>query len=55
MEHALKNGNRFYTDSNSKNWNELVEKGFASKHPGWEEDTAYFRLTDRGKEALKIN
>lgn len=37
--------NRFYIDSNNALWNDLVEKGFATKHGGWEEDMAYFRLT----------
>jgi hypothetical protein len=54
MEHALKNGNRFYTEANDKDWNDLVEKGFATKHPGWEEDMVYFRVTNEGKEALKL-
>ena len=54
MEHALRNGNRFYSESNDTNWNELVEKGLATKHPGWEEGMAYFRVTDEGKEALKL-
>jgi hypothetical protein len=52
MEHALRNQNRFYTESKDKNWNELVEKGYAIKHPGWEEDMAYFRVTGEGKKAL---
>lgn len=54
MEHALRNGNRYYTDANDKNWNDLVEKGLASKHPGWDADSAYYRVTSAGKEALKL-
>lgn len=54
MEHALKNGNRFYTEADNSFWNELVEKGFATKRPGWEDDMAYFKVTDKGKEALKL-
>ncbi|MGJ9460090.1 hypothetical protein [Oceanobacillus sp. CF4.6] len=54
MEHALRNGNRFYSGTDDKNWNELVEGGFATKHPGWEDDKAYFRVTNEGKEALKL-
>jgi hypothetical protein len=52
IEHSLRNGNRFYTEAKDKNWNELVEKRFATKHPGWEEDMAYFRVTGEGKSAL---
>lgn len=52
VEHALKNGNRFYTESNDKNWNELVEQGFAIKRAGWEEDMAYFQVTTEGRQAL---
>jgi hypothetical protein len=54
IEHALRNGNRFYTEENDRNWNELVKKGFATKHPGWETDMAYFKVTNDGKEALKL-
>jgi hypothetical protein len=53
VEHALRNGNRFYTEANEKNWNDLVDKGFATKHAGWEDDMAYFRVTAKGKEELK--
>jgi hypothetical protein len=54
MEHALNNGNRFYTDSNDENWNDLVEKGYATKHPGWDENSAYYRVTSKGKAALEL-
>lgn len=53
MEHALSNGNRFYTESNDRDWNALVEKGFATKHVGWEESMSYFRVTSEGKKALR--
>lgn len=54
MEHALRNGNRFYTEADNSHWNDLVDRGFATKHLGWESDMAYFRVTDEGKEALKL-
>lgn len=54
MEHALKNGNRFYSDFNDPNWNELVQLGYATKHPGWDKDSAYFRVTKEGKAALEL-
>ena len=49
VKHALKNGNRFYTAANDPSWMELVEKGYATKHPGWEESQAYFRVTETGE------
>lgn len=52
VEHALKNGNRFYTNADDENWNDLVNKGFATKGGGWENDMAYFRVTEEGKQAL---
>ncbi|MEB6549758.1 hypothetical protein MXL46_11740 [Heyndrickxia sporothermodurans] len=54
MEHALRNGNRFYAEADNKDWNELVDRGFASKHPGWENGMAYFRVTSEGEKALKL-
>lgn len=51
VEHALKNGNRFYTEANDKGWNDLVSKGYATKHPGWEDDMAYYKVTAEGKKA----
>lgn len=51
VEHALRNGNRFYTGVNNKDWNDLVNKGYATKHGGWEEGMAYFRVTQEGKIA----
>ena len=55
MEHALNNGNRFYDESTDRCWNDLVDKGFATKHTGWEEDMSYFRVTQSGREALELN
>ncbi|WP_454844374.1 hypothetical protein [Priestia megaterium] len=53
MNHALRNQNRFYTETNDSHWNELVQANLATKHPGWEEDMSYFRVTAEGKEAFK--
>jgi hypothetical protein len=53
MEHALRNQNRFYAEANSKNWNDLVEKGYAIKRAGWEASMAYFQVTSEGKKALQ--
>jgi hypothetical protein len=53
MEHALKNQNRFYAEANDKDWNDLVEKGNATKHAGWADSMAYFRVTAEGKKALR--
>jgi hypothetical protein len=40
--------NRFYTEADDSNWNDLVSKGLARKLKGWEEDMAYFKLTMEG-------
>jgi hypothetical protein len=55
MKHALglnysktQTRNYFYTDADDREWNDLVEKGFAVKRKGWDEESAYFRLTDEG-------
>lgn len=48
--HALNNQNRFYTERTDPDWNDLVTKGLASKHPGWEEDMAYYRVTEEGRK-----
>lgn len=53
MEHAIKNQNRFYTDANDKDWNDLVDKGYATKRGGWDERSAYFCPTIEGKVALR--
>ncbi len=54
MEHALNNGNRFYTDATDKSWLELESNGLATRHKGWEEDMAYFCVTEKGEEALEL-
>ena len=53
MEHAIRNQNRFYTDANNKDWNDLVEKGYATKRPGWDDKSAYFCPTSEGKAKLQ--
>ncbi|CAH1205776.1 hypothetical protein PAECIP111893_02415 [Paenibacillus plantiphilus] len=53
MEHAIRNQNRFYTDADNKNWNDLVEKGYATKRPGWDDRSAYFCPTSEGIAALR--
>lgn len=53
MEHAIKNG-AFYTDANNQRWTELVEKGYATKHPGWDVKSAYFKVTAEGRLALEL-
>jgi hypothetical protein len=53
MEHAIKNQNRFYTDANDKDWNDLVDKGYATKRAGWDESSAYYIPTSEGKAALR--
>ena len=52
VEHSLRNGNRFYGESDDKDLNELVTKRYMSKHPGWEESMSYYRVTSEGKKAL---
>lgn len=61
MKHALglnydqkETRNYFYTDADDKEWNDLVEKGFARKRPGWDDESAYFSVTDEGKKMLGI-
>lgn len=53
MEHAIRNQNRFYTDANDKDWNDLVAKGYATKRAGWDSESAYFIPTSEGKAALQ--
>ncbi|MER1958834.1 MAG: hypothetical protein ABS942_15735 [Solibacillus sp.] len=53
VKHALKNGNRFYTESDDPIWNGLVNKGYAVKRGGWEDGMSYFIVTDEGKEAFE--
>lgn len=55
MKHALglnygdkQTRNAFYCNANDPEWNDLVEKGLARKKPGWDDEQAYFILTDTG-------
>lgn len=43
--------NYFYCSVTDKEWNDLVNKGFATKRGGWSEDKAYYFLT---YEAVKL-
>ncbi|MNW53468.1 hypothetical protein D3C74_310300 [compost metagenome] len=47
--------NYFYTDADDSDWNDLVEKGYARKRPGWDEESAYFSVTDEGKKVLGVS
>ncbi|MER2008786.1 MAG: hypothetical protein ABS939_15140 [Psychrobacillus sp.] len=51
VRHALKNGNRFYSESDDKVWNGLIEKGYAIKRGGWEDGMSYFIVTAEGQAA----
>ncbi|MDY0394767.1 hypothetical protein ACFSMW_06715 [Virgibacillus halophilus] len=58
MEHALgmprkarPYRNYFNCSADDKNWNDLVDKGFATKSKSWSEDKANFHLT---YEATKL-
>jgi len=53
VKHALKNADRYYSESNDKVWNGLVNKGYAVKRGGWEEDMSYFIVTPAGKDVYK--
>jgi hypothetical protein len=44
--------NYFYCDGNNAEWSDLVDKGFATRNPGWTEGKAYFRLTFEGAKAV---
>ena len=50
VQHALMNGNRFYTDANDPGWNDLVQRDLATKHPGWDPESAYYRVTAAGEK-----
>ena len=61
MEHALGLSrkkktyrNRFYTQKNDSDWDDLVDKGLAVKRKGWEDDMAYFHVTEKGAELLGV-
>ncbi|MOA68743.1 hypothetical protein D3C78_1965220 [compost metagenome] len=47
--------NYFYTDADDKNWNDLVEKGYARKRQGWDKESAYFFVTYEGKKQLGVS
>ena len=44
--------NNFYTDADDADWNDLVEKGYAVKRNGWDDESAYFHITDAGKKLI---
>lgn len=46
--------NNYYSDADDKEWNDLVEKGYAIKRPGWDDESAYFHVTDEGKKLLGV-
>lgn len=55
MQHALglnydkkQTRNYFYTDADDREWNDLVSKGLAMKRRGWDDESAYFILTEEG-------
>ncbi|MCI3922450.1 hypothetical protein MO973_19645 [Paenibacillus sp. TRM 82003] len=55
MKHALgmnyaklPTRNFFYCELDDPEWNDLVEKGFAYKRPGWDDESAYFYVTEAG-------
>jgi len=55
MKHALGLGykkrpyrNRYYTSVHCPNWNDLVNKGLATKGGGWTNDQCYYYLTFEG-------
>jgi hypothetical protein len=61
MEHALglnrdpkPTRNNYYTDADDRDWNDLVEKGYAVKRKGWDDESAYFHVTDEGKKVIGV-
>ncbi|MEE4577836.1 MULTISPECIES: hypothetical protein [Paenibacillus] len=44
--------NNFYCDADDAGWNDLVAKGLATKRGGWDEESAYFRLTYEGAKTV---
>jgi hypothetical protein len=59
MKHALglnysktQTRNYFYSDADDPEWNDLVEKGLAVKRPSWDEESAYFHVTEKGINLL---
>ncbi|MCM3257121.1 hypothetical protein M3664_04900 [Paenibacillus lautus] len=61
MEHALglnkdpkQDRNYFYASSGNADWDDLVDKGYAVKRPGWDDESAYYHVTDEGKKLLGV-
>ncbi|OAB26236.1 hypothetical protein PMSD_25990 [Paenibacillus macquariensis subsp. defensor] len=59
MRHALglnysneQTRNYFYTDANDPEWNDLVTKGYAIKRNGWDDESAYYYVSEEGKELV---
>lgn len=55
MKHALglnysteQTRNYFYCETNNPEWNDLVAKGYATKLRAWDDESAYFRVTEEG-------
>lgn len=62
MRHALglnysneQTRNYFYTDGNDPEWNDLVDKGYASKRNGWDDDSAYYFVSEEGKKLVGVS
>lgn len=53
MEYAIKDGNLFYASENDSVWKELVEGGYAIKTSVYSYNIAYYRITERGIQALR--
>ncbi|MEK3674625.1 hypothetical protein [Paenibacillus sp. FSL R10-2771] len=59
MEHALgltykkkPTRNYYYCNGDDPSWSDLVDKGIATRSPGWSEGKAYFRLTLEGAKMI---
>lgn len=44
--------NYYYCDGNRPSWSDLVDKGMATRSPGWTEGKTYFRLTFEGMKLV---
>jgi len=44
--------NHYYTESDDKGWNDLVDRGLAKKGGGWEEGMCYFKVSIDGVRLL---
>jgi hypothetical protein len=52
MNYALHNNGKFYTYSINKEWNDLVNKGYATKDDnGWDDGMSLYRVTEHGMAA----